>query len=83
MSCGKRFERRGQNETNPCAVSIVIVSSPGIIGSLNMFVIPSGFLYVWNVSLHWDACFFEVGLLFKFHMGPPACNASIFQGNVA
>lgn len=66
MLWGKRFKRRGQDETNPCAVSIVIVSSPGVIGSLNMFFIPSGFLYVCNVSLHWDACFFEVGLLFRF-----------------
>lgn len=58
MIWGKTFKRSGQDETNPHAVSIVIVSSPGILGSLNMFVRPSGFLYIWNISLHWDACFF-------------------------
>lgn len=61
----KRFKSIGQDETNPRAVSIVTMSSPGVLSSLNMFARPGGLLYVWNVPLHWDACFFGAELLCK------------------
>lgn len=67
---GKKIEkqRAGWNKPLWCIRCDRVL--PGVLSSLNTFVSPNGFLYIRNVSLHWDACFPEVGLLFKF-MSPP------------
>ena len=71
----KRFKRSGQNETNPRAVSVMIISSPGLLGSLGRYVCKTRWICInTECFLHWDAYFLGVGLLLEF-MSPPFTEA--------
>lgn len=65
---GKDLKEGGRMKQTHVLYPLWLFPPPGVLSSLNMFARPSGFLYIQNVSLHWDACFFEVGLLFKFRV---------------
>lgn len=69
---GKYLKEGGRMKQAHVLYPLWLFPPPRVLSSLNLFARPSGFLYLQIVALHWDACFFEVGLLFKFrvHLSP-------------
>lgn len=73
----KKILKSGQDETNPRVVSIMIITAPGLLGSLGRCVCKTRWMCInTECFLHWVAWFWGVGLLLVF-VTPPFTEAQV------